>query len=87
MAVQIVQTCREGNKVRQHFVSHVGTALNDTEVNKLQALAHYIIAQMENQQQLFPPKDMAQMAIEARNKPEDEKPLPVALNNYGKNNV
>ena len=80
-AVQIVQTYREGNKVRQRIVRHVGTALNEDEVNRLQELAYYIISQMEHQQQprLFSPEDMAQMAIEARNKPEDEKPLPVDL--------
>jgi hypothetical protein len=64
-AVQIVQTYREGNKVKQRIVRHVGTALNQDEVNRLQELAYYIIAQMEHQQQprLFSPEDMAQISI------------------------
>jgi len=80
-AVQIVENMREGNKVKQRIVRHVGTALNDDEVERLKDLATFILAQMEQESQpsLFSPEDMAQMAIDARKKSKEEEPLPVNL--------
>lgn len=81
-AVQIVENLRDGNKVRQRIVRHVGTALNDDELKRMKDLAEFIKASIEAESQpsLFSPESMAQMAIEARNKANDE-PLPVNLKN------
>ena len=79
-AVQIVESFRDGNKVKQRIVRHVGTALNDNEVKRMVELAEHIKASMEEESQpgLFPPEEMAEIAIQARNRQTDE-PLPVDL--------
>ena len=79
-AVQIVESIRQGNRVRQRIVRHVGTALNDDELKRMRELAEHIKAGMEQGSQpgLFPPEQMAELAIQARNRQTDE-PLPVDL--------
>lgn len=79
-SVQIVESFRFGNKVRQRIVRHVGTALDDNELMRMRELAEYIKARMEQESQpgLFPPEDMAELAIQARHRQTDE-PLPVDL--------
>jgi len=81
-AVQIVENLRDGDKVKQRIVRHVGTAFNDEELKRLKDLAEYIKASIESETQptLFSPETMAQMAIEARNRANDE-PLNVNLKN------
>jgi len=67
-AVQIVESRRSGGTVSQHIVRHVGTALNDDELERLKELAEYIKARIESESQpaLFPPEELASMAIAAR---------------------
>jgi len=67
-AVQIVKSVRNGNKVSQKIVRHVGTALNDDELDKLKELAEYIKAKLEAETNpsLFTPEVIAEMVIEAR---------------------
>jgi len=79
-AIQIVESHRDGNKVKQRIVRHVGTALNDDEVKRMVELAEHIKASMEEGSQpgLFSPEEMAEIAIQARNRQTDE-PLPVDL--------
>ena len=79
-AVQIVESFREGKKVRQKIVRHVGTALNDKELKAMQELAEHIKAEMAHQKQaaLFDNSVLAEMAIAAREK-EDGQPLEVDL--------
>jgi transposase len=79
-AVQIVESFRVGNKVKQRIVRHVGTALNEDELKGMKDLAEHIKAKMEqeNQPGLFPPEEMADIAIQARNR-QAEEPLPVDL--------
>jgi len=62
-AVQIVESYREGNKVKQRIVRHVGTALTDAELQKLVELAEYIKANIEDQSNamLFAPEQMAEL--------------------------
>lgn len=81
-AVQIVENLRDGDKVKQRIVRHVGTAFNDEELKRLKDLAEYIKASIESETQptLFSPETMAQMAIEARNRANDE-PINVNLKN------
>ena len=79
-AVQIVESHRDGNKVKQRIVRHVGTALNDDEVKRMVELAEHIKASMEEGSQpgLFSPEEMAEIAIQARNR-QTEEALPVDL--------
>lgn len=82
-SIQIVESVRDGDKVKQKIVRHVGIALNDNELTKLLELAEHIKARMETEQQpnLFAPEDLADMAIEYRRKQteDDDKPLNVNL--------
>jgi len=73
-AVQIVESFREGNKVKQRIIRHVGTALVEEGLKTLLELAEYIKSNIEQESQhgLFKPEDMAKMAIKARDKKEKE---------------
>lgn len=79
-AVQIVESFRQGNKVKQRIVRHVGTAFDDAELKALMDLAEHIKAKMghDSQPGLFPPEEIAEIAIQARNRQGDEA-LPVDL--------
>jgi len=80
-AVQIVESLRKEGKVCQRIVRHVGTALDDTELQALKDLAEHIKSKIEteNQPALFPSEELAQIAIEARNKKDENKSLMVDL--------
>lgn len=79
-SVQIVETFRDGKKVRQRIIRHVGTAYNDEEVKSMRDLAEHIKAKLEGQGQtnLFEESTLAEMAITARDN-QNDKPLPVDL--------
>lgn len=81
-AVQIVQSVRSGKSVSQKIVRHVGTALSDDELDKLKSLAEFIKSKLENEANptLFSPEIIADMAIKARMK-KDEEELNVNLKN------
>ncbi len=80
--VQIVESMREGDKVKQRIFRHVETAFNDEELKRLKDLAEYVKASTESETQatLFSPETMAQMAIESRNRANDG-PINVILKN------
>jgi len=83
-SVQIVQSVRNGKKVSQKIVRHVGTALDDFELEKLKELAEFYKANLEAEANptLFSPETIAEMAINARKSKEvDDKPLNVNLKN------
>jgi len=82
-SVQIVQSIRDGDKVKQKIVRHVGIALNDFELEKLKDLGEYIKANIENEikPMLYQPEELAEAAIEARKKKDDEKEIKVNLRN------
>jgi transposase len=71
-AVQIVEGIRDGSKVRQRIVRHVGTAHNDREIKALKDVAEHIKAGLEQETTpaLFSADTMAEMAIEARDRSE-----------------
>ncbi|MBM3405419.1 MAG: IS1634 family transposase [Bacteroidetes bacterium] len=80
-AVQIVESFRAGNRIKQRIVRHVGTALTDDELKRMQELAEHIKAGMEQQGSqpgLFPAEEIAEIVIQARNRQTDEA-LPVDL--------
>lgn len=81
-AVQIVESYREGAKVKQKIVRHVGTALDDQELAALKDLGEHIKAKLEQegeQYYLFDSDTLAKMAIEARNNPKSDEDLHVDL--------
>jgi len=49
--VQVVESKRDGHKVKTKILRHVGIALNDSEVEKLKCFAYDIIATMRLEQQ------------------------------------
>ncbi len=73
-AVQIVKSVRNGNKVSQRIVRHVGTALNDFELKRMKELAEYIKVQIETEVQpsIHKPEVLAEMAVKARNDKENK---------------
>lgn len=81
-SVQIVESIRDGAKVKQKIIRHVGTALDDQELSALKDLAEHIKAKMEQEGQqyyLFDSDTLAKMAIEARNNPQSGEDLRVDL--------
>src|SRR5688572_24466340 len=50
-SVQIVESIRSGNKVRQKIVRYVGIATDDAEEQKLRDLANEIIAKLTTQRE------------------------------------
>jgi len=67
-SVQIVASVRDGNKVRQKILRHVGVAQSDLELVKLSELAEFIKAEMEEelQPQLFSAEEAAEQAISCK---------------------
>lgn len=81
-SVQIIESIRTGDKVRQKIVRHVGIAMDDQELSQLKDLAELIKVKLENDHQpdLFPAEEKAKLAIKNRNNNETEdKPLTVNL--------
>ena len=66
-AVQLVESVREGDRVRQRILRHIGVAMDDDEPERLKQLAKYVNAKLidERQPTPFPPEQLAEMAIGA----------------------
>jgi len=66
-SIQIVASVRDGDKVRQKIIRHVGIAENDEELVKLKEVAQFIMQQIEqtHQPSLFDPEAAARQIIEA----------------------
>ena len=69
-SVQIVASIRDGAKVKQKIIRHVGIAMDEQELAHLKELAQFIKAklQSDHQPQLFPPEQVARQVIEAKAK-------------------
>ena len=80
-SVQIVASKREGNKVRQKILRHVGVAEDEDELRKLKDLAEHIKAKMLVEARggatLFPVEELARQAIEYRDWKDNQKKLPI----------
>lgn len=80
-SVQIVESIRDGNTVRQKIIRHVGIAMDDDELKRLIDLAEHIKAKFESegpQLSLLSSEDATKASINARKK-ENDKPLHVNL--------
>ncbi len=73
-AVQIVKSVRNGKSVSQKILRHVGSALDENELNRLRELAEYIKSKLEVETtpNLFDPETICEMAIKARKAKEDK---------------
>lgn len=80
-SVQLVESVRKDGTVKQRIVRHVGVAMDEQEVQQLQALAEQIKAKLEDHVQpgLFRPEDMAQLARRADGSKDPTAPLRVDL--------
>lgn len=85
-SVQIVESIRVDDKVKQKILRHVGIATDDAELAKLLDVAEFIKAKIEYEHTptLWPPEETAELAIEARKKQlrpgvTNDKPLSVDL--------
>jgi transposase len=80
-SVQIVESVRDGDKVKQKIIRHVGIAMDDDELARLRDLAEHIKTKLEIEYQpsLFSAEEKAKSAIAARHEKEDSKPIHVNL--------
>ena len=81
-SVQLVESVRHGDKVKQKIVRHVGIAMDDDELLRLKELAHVIKAKIEanHQASLFGPEESARQVIAAKAaRPSTSKALNVDL--------
>ena len=84
-SVQLVESIRHVDKVKQKIVRYIGIAQNEVEEAKLRELAELVKAQLEREYQpsFFSPEDMASMAIKAREtKLQDKDKLKIDLKDY-----
>jgi len=67
-SVQIVASVRDGAKVKQKIIRHVGIAMNDAELEKLKDVAGFIKSQIEEEHQpsLFSAEESAKQIIDSR---------------------
>ncbi len=86
-SVQIVESVRDGDKVKQKILRYVGIATDDSELAKLLDVAEYIKAKIEYEHTptLWSPEETAEMAISTRKdqleqkKSKNDKPINVDL--------
>jgi transposase len=81
IAVQIVENYRVGNSIKQKVLRHVGSAMNDFELEALKKLAEYTKSRLECEEQptLFSSEELAEIAISSRGNQEKEAELKVNL--------
>jgi hypothetical protein len=67
-AIQIVESIRDGQRVKQRIVRHVGIAVDEEEVKRLLELAHHIKSQIEEEHTptLFGPEKMTKLSLQSR---------------------
>lgn len=67
-AIQIVESRREGKKVKQKIVQHIGSAEHSNDIKRLKQLAEEIMLRLESDRRkmkkLFGPKQFTQPAID-----------------------
>lgn len=68
-SVQIVESVRDGTKIKQRIVRYVGIAMDDQELKKMVELAEHIKSKIEHEHipTLFGPEEMAEQAIKTKN--------------------
>jgi len=82
MSVQLVESYRNAGKIRQRILRHIGIAMDDDELQRLRDLGEYVKVKLEAETQptLFPAEDLAQLAVEARQRSESQADQPLNVN-------
>jgi len=67
-SVQLVESIRDGGRVKQKIARHIGVAMDDDELEQLLKLAEHIKCEIEQEHTptLFGPDKMADLAIQNR---------------------
>lgn len=75
-SVQIVESFRDGDKVRQKILRHVGIAIDEDELVKLKELAQYIKSKLEAEHQpsLFTPEQVTEQILQSQAKRSEQSP-------------
>jgi len=73
-SVQIVESVRDGEKVKQRIVRHVGIAMDDQELEQLKILAEHIKSKIEDERSplLFPPEKLAKIALDSKKQKDED---------------
>ncbi len=81
--VQVVKSVRDGKKVRQRVVRHVGTATSEVQTEQLEHLARIIIEEIKQEESgqltLFSPKEFADLLEQSRQVEQNPEPFGVDL--------
>lgn len=74
-SVQLVEAYRDGDRIRQRLVCHIGSAADDKGIARLWEEGELVKAKVQDslRQGLFPPETMARMAIESRRRKAQER--------------
>ncbi len=77
--MQVVESLRDGDRVRQRILRHFGVAMDDDECERLKQLWEYVRANLTDERQptLFPPENLAEMAIGAGRRGDGKRELRV----------
>ena len=80
-SVQLVEGVRDGGKVRQRIVRHIGVAMDEDELERLRQLGEYVKAKLEDERQplLFAPEKIADQVIRVGRQGDGKEKLPVDL--------
>ena len=80
-SVQLVEGVRDGGKVRQRIVRHIGVAMDEDELERLRQLGEYVKAKLEDERQpaLFAPEKIAEQVIRLGRQGDGKQELPVDL--------
>jgi len=80
-SVQLVEGVRDGGKVRQRIVRHIGVAMDEDELERLRQLGEYVKAKLEDERQplLFAPEKIADQVIRVGRQGDGKQELPVDL--------
>ena len=80
-SVQLVEGVRDGGKVRQRIVRHIGVAMDEDELERLRQLGEYVKAKLEDERQplLFAPEKIAEQVIRVGRQGDGKQELPVDL--------
>ena len=80
-SVQLVEAVRDGGRVRQRIVRHIGVAMDEDELERLRQLGEYVKAKLEDDRQplLFAPEKIAEQVIRVGRQGDGKQELPVDL--------
>jgi len=83
VSVQIVKSVREGNKVRQRVLRHVGTATSEVQLDQLKRLGQTIIGELRHQAPpqpgLFTPRQDNDLLAQQRRATADPEPFGASI--------